>query len=325
MAPFPAEYTEKIEEVTQMNRNAKQRREDLYSLLGRLPDRNAPIRAEILSRAHRDGYILEELVLTVDTAGEEPTCQPIPAYFLIPEGTGPFPAILYNHSHGGRYEAGKEELFYPAPYMQPIPYAEALTAMGYAVLCIDHWCFGQRSGRTESSVFKEMLWKGEYLWGRIVYDSLRALDYLCTRPEADNSRIATLGMSMGSTMAWWLAALEERIKVCVDLCCLTDYDALIARDELDQHGVYYYIPDLLRHFSAADINCLIAPRPHLGTVGMYDPLTPAEGVDRIEREVKAAYEAHSAAHRFEVLRYPVAHQETARMRADALAFLKEYL
>lgn len=79
-----------------MDQNRTQRREERYSLPGRLPDRKAPIRAEVLSRSHRDGYILEDLVLTVDMAGEETNCEPIPAYFLIPEG----PAILYNHSHG---------------------------------------------------------------------------------------------------------------------------------------------------------------------------------------------------------------------------------
>ena len=52
----------------------------------------------------------------------------------------------------------------------------------------------------------------------MVYDSLKAVDYLLTRPDVDGNRIATLGMSMGSTMAWWVTALEPRVKVCVDIC-----------------------------------------------------------------------------------------------------------
>ena len=39
-------------------------------------------------------------------------------------------------------------------------------------------------------------------------------------------------MSMGSTMAWWLAALDERMKVTVDICCLTDFEALLAKKGL---------------------------------------------------------------------------------------------
>ena len=49
-------------------------------------------------------------------------------------------------------------------------------------------------------------------------------------------------MSMGSTMAWWLAALDERVKVTVDICCLTDFQALIAQKDLSAHGIYYYVP-----------------------------------------------------------------------------------
>ena len=44
-------------------------------------------------------------------------------------------------------------------------------------------------------------------------DALRGLDYLAARPEVDAARLGTLGLSMGSTMAWWLAALDERVRV----------------------------------------------------------------------------------------------------------------
>ena len=81
-----------------------------------------------------------------------------------------------------------------------------------------------------------MLWRGRVMWGMMVYDSLRALDYLASRRDVDRSRLGTLGLSMGSTMAWWVAALDERVKACVDICCLTDYEALM--DELKQTEEY---------------------------------------------------------------------------------------
>jgi esterase/lipase len=124
------------------------------------------------------------------------------------------------------------------------------------------WAFGKRAGRSEQDIFKDMLWKGQVMWGMMVYDNLRALDYLESRDDVDMKRVATMGMSMGSTMAWWLAALDERIKVCVDLCCLTDFDELIKENGLSLHGIYYYVPDLRTHFTTSQINALIAPRPH---------------------------------------------------------------
>ena len=74
------------------------------------------------------------------------------------------------------------------------------------------------------------------MWGMMVYDSLRAVDYLVTRADVDAGRIGTIGMSMGSTMGWWLAALDERVKVCVDICCLTDFEALLEEKGLEGHG-----------------------------------------------------------------------------------------
>ena len=200
-----------------------------------------------------------------------------------------------------------------------------LASHGYAVLCVDTWCFGERRGRTESEVFKEMLWKGRVLWGMMVYDSLRAMDYLVSRPDVDSRRIGTLGISMGSTMAWWTAALDTRIKVCVDLCCLTDFESLIEARGLDGHGIYYYVPSLLKHFSTADINALIAPRPHLGLAGNYDRLTPPAGLDRIDRELRRVYEAELAADAWQLKRYEIGHFETAQMRSEITAFLKKWL
>ena len=299
--------------------NATALRDQLYTLLGDLPARSRPISVQQLSQAERDGYLLETLLL--DLNGVEP----VPAYFVRPKAGGPFPTILYNHAHGGDYVLGKRELLDGRAALQAPPYAVELTRQGYAALCIDAWGFGERRGRTESELFKAMLWHGQVLWGMMVYDSLRAVDYLVSRADVDASRIGTLGLSMGSTMAWWLAALDPRIKVCVDLCCLTDYQALIDSRGLDEHGIYYYVPGLLKHFSATEINALIAPRPHLSLAGDYDPLTPPAGLDGIDANLRQVYAEHGAATCWSLLRYPIGHFETAAMRAAVVAFLKQWL
>jgi len=330
-------------------------RQKLYSLLGDLPPRDRPISAEVVSEEDRGGYVLEKLVL--DLNGIEP----VPAYFMEPKGNGKRPTILYHHAHGGDYSLGKDELILGRPALQKPPYAEALTALGYNVLCADTWLFGERSlttkkrtpelglaGKvmrralksmgyevvprtdrlqrsTEGTLFKEMLWKGQVLWGMMVYDSIRALDYLCSRPDVNASRIGTMGLSMGSTMSWWLAALDERVKVCVDLCCLTDFDALIDTRGLDRHGLYYYVPGLLREWTTGKINALIAPRPHLALAGEFDQLTPAHGLDRVDAEMRQAYFEAGAPDAWRLLRYPVGHQETEGMRQETLEWFQRWL
>jgi dienelactone hydrolase len=296
------------------------RRRELYALLGDLPPRGRRIAARKVSEERRGSYVLERLVL--DLNGVEA----VPACFVRPLGAkGRCPAVLFNHSHGGKYDMGKNELLISHEYLPCPAYAEELARMGCCALAIDHWAFGERRGRTESEIFKEMLWRGRVMWGMMVYDSLRAVDYLVSRPEVDARRIATLGISMGSTMAWWVAALDERIKVTVDICCLTDFQALIEARGLDGHGIYYYVPRLLKHFTAAEVSALIAPRPHLGLAGNYDRLTPPAGLERIDAHLKKVYKAEGAPEAWRLSRYDCGHMETAAMRAEIVEFLKRWL
>jgi hypothetical protein len=300
--------------------SAADRRRALYSLMGDLPARNRPIGGKKRQEEERDGYMLETWDL--DLNGIET----VPAYVARPKGaTGRRPAVLFNHSHGGGYKIGKQEFIEGRSYLQPKPYAKELTDLGYVGLCIDTWVFGERSHTPEQDMFKGMLWKGQVLWGMMVYDSLRAMDHLVQRADVDPARIATLGISMGSTMAWWVAALDERVKVTVDICCLTDFQTLMAKKNLSAHGVYYFVPSLLKHFTTAQINALIAPRAHLGLAGIQDKLTPVEGLDIIERELTRVYTEQGHPERWKLLRYDVGHQETAEGRQEIIAFLKRFL
>ena len=298
----------------------RDRRRELYSTLGELPPRERPIGGKKRNEEARDGYVLETWDL--DLNGVEP----VPAYLARPRTvTGRVPAVLFNHSHGGGYKIGKLEFVDGRSYLQPVPYAKVLTGLGYVALCIDAWVFGERSHTAEADMFKAMLWRGQILWGMMVYDGLRALDWLVARPEVDGARVGTLGISMGSTMAWWLGALDERIKVTVDICCLTDFHTLLAKKALSLHGLYYYVPDLIDRFTTAQINALIAPRAHLGLAGLQDKLTPVEGLDIIERELTKVYAEAGHPERWKLLRYDVGHQETPEGRQEIIAWLKRFL
>jgi acetyl esterase/lipase len=297
-----------------------ERRRELYATLGELPDRGRPISAKKRSEERRDGYVLETWEL--DLNGLEA----VPAYLARPAApTGRVPAVLFNHSHGGGYKIGRQEFVDGRSYLQPGPYAKVLTDLGYVALAIDHWVFGERSHTSEADTFKAMLWRGQVLWGMMVYDSLRALDWLLERPDVDPARVGTLGISMGSTMAWWLAALDERVKVTVDICCLTDFHTLVARKGLSLHGLYYYVPGLLRRFTTAQINALISPRAHLGLAGLQDKLTPVEGLDIIDRELTKVYADAGHPERWKLLRYDVGHTETPEGRQEIIGWLKRFL
>jgi pimeloyl-ACP methyl ester carboxylesterase len=296
----------------------EERRRELMGLLGDLPPRHREIGVRRLAVEERPGFVLERLEM--DLNGLEL----VPAYFVRPAAAqGRRPTILFNHWHAGEYDLGKDDLLRAKGGLPS--YAEALTSLGYNALCLDMWCFGGRATRSEMDTFKEMLWKGRVMWGMMVYDTLRGLDYLLGRQDVDPERVGTLGMSMGSTMAWWVAALDPRIRACVDICCLTDFEALIATNGLQGHGIYYYVPSLLKHFSTAQINALIAPRPHLALEGTLDPLTPPAGLDRVDRTLRQVYGQLGRPEAWKLLRYEVAHVETPEMRREALAYLQAWL
>ena len=247
--------------------------------------------------------------------------EPIPGVFLKPlQAKAPFPAVLYNHAHGGDYTLGKTELLEGRDALRHA-YGAELTKRGYAVLSIDAWCFGERQGRTESAVFKELLWKGKVLWGMMVFDTLKAFDYLATREDVQADSIVSIGISMGGTMALWSTALEPRIKACVDLFSLCEYEALIAQQNLDKHGIYYYVPALLKYFSAVELNQLTLPRPRLCVVGRHDRLTPIEGAQSLDQTMRSQADATDHPESWQLLITETGHFETEYSHQQVLSFL----
>jgi hypothetical protein len=85
------------------------------------------------------------------------------------------------------------------------------------------------------------------------------------------------------------------------------------------------VPSLLKHFTTARINALIAPRAHLSLAGNLDTLTPPAGLDRIDRELKQVYAAAGKPENWKLLRYDVGHEETPEMRREIIEFLRSRL
>ena len=170
-----------------------------------------------------------------------------------------------------------------------------------------------------------MLWRGQVLWGMMMFDEVRALDYLLSRPEVDPSRIGALGMSMGATKAWWLAALDPRVRLCVDICCLTDFDELIRADGLGGHGIYYYVPSLLKYFNSAQINELIVPRPRLSLNGAHDPLTPPAGVEAIRDRLIPLYTRYGRPGDGHIQIFDGTHEELPAIRTLVADWLARHL
>jgi dienelactone hydrolase len=303
--------------------NQQHRRQELWGLLGDLPWDRKPAPPQLVRTEKHDGYTLERWIL--DLNGIEP----VPALLLIPDHRqNPAPGLLFIHWHAGQYDLGKEQLLQGVS-VQPA-YAPVCVEKGLITLAIDSWCFGERKHDTngrrgEEDAFKEMLWRGKVLWGMMMFDEFRALDFLAGRPEVDPSRLGAFGMSMGATKAWWLAALDPRVRLTIDVCCLTDFESLIQAHNLSGHGLFYFVPSLLKHFDTAQINALIAPRAHLSVNGSKDLLTPPGGVEKIRNELMPLYRSYGREEDLRIELFDCAHQELPEMRQLILKWMDRYL
>ncbi len=311
------------ESVNEFAAYQESRRGELWGLLGDLPWQHKPSPPQFVRTEKHDNYTLHRLVL--DLNGVEP----VPALLLIPDRRQhPAPGLLFQHWHAGMYDLGKEQLIQGVS-VQPA-YAPVCAEKGLVTLAIDSWCFGERKhesdGRTgEEDAIKLMLWRGQVLWGMMMFDELRALNFLTEHPDVDPSRVGAFGMSMGATKAWWLGALDPRVSAVMDVCCLTDYDSLIAAHALKEHGIYYFVPSLLKHFDTFQINELIVPRPHLSVNGQRDTLTPPAGVERVRDKLLPLYSRYGRAEDCRIDLFDCKHEELPEMRREILGWMDRYL
>lgn len=278
-------------------------------------------RMRLVSRepADREGYVFERLMFEVEGG------QPVRGFLTRPkEGRGKGPAILYNHSHGSRLDIGASEFMEGRHYLLNA-YGPLLAKAGYVSLCIDMPCAGDRDGTNENDAAKAAIWYGKSLIGEMLSDSAAALTYLATRDEVDPDRMGAFGISMGSTLSYWLAAVEPRLKAIAHLCCYADYATLVELGAHTNHGLYCLVPGLLSRTSTGEMAGMVAPRAQLICLGDNDELTPPLSIERALVDTRRLYEQAGASHRLDVFRQPVAHQETAEMHERVIAFFAREL
>ncbi|OWK43489.1 GDSL-type esterase/lipase family protein [Fimbriiglobus ruber] len=300
----------------------------VVAALGDTPTRPAKPKARLVSAEIRPGFRLDRIMLDNGLDGE------MSALLILPEKrTTPAPAILWLHSSSFDHR----QLLAPNTNGGAEPLGVTFAKRGWVVFAPDAAWYGDRNGHgpagaTESTTTQQLsqhkyhLWFGRTLWGMFVRDDQIALDYLCSRPEVDVKRIGATGISMGSTRSWWLAAVDDRITAVVGVACLTRYENLIRHGQLRQHGVYYFVNGLLKHFDTEAVVSLIAPRPVLFLTGELDAGSPADGIRVIESKAGGVYQTIGAADRFRSVRYPeVGHTYTPEMRAEMLAWFDRWL
>lgn len=239
--------------------------------------------------------------------------------------TEPLPALLYIHAHGNRHDIGADELLDGRPALQGA-LGPVFARAGFATLMLDLPTFGQRPQPGESSRSKAALWRGKSLAGQMLGEQSAALTYLAGRSDVCENHLGVFGISMGATLGYWLAAVDQRIACVMHMCCYADFAHLIETGAHDLHGQYLTIPGLLNIAGNGEIAGLVAPRPQLICIGDQDPLTPPLAVDRAFAQTTKSYARKNAGDQLVLFREPdLGHQESPAMRERMLRFAIEHL
>ena len=298
------------------------KRRQLTRLLGGFPPRE-PLCDHTVRRETERDRIAERI-----TYESEPG-DVVPAVLLLPRHrTGPLPAVLCHHQHAGQYELGKSEVlgWHGNPQQA---YAAELCARGYVTLAPDCIGFEERShprlsGQDyERFLAHELLLKGATLQGKMIWDVMRAIDYLTTRSEVDPKRIGMVGHSLGAAETWFAMSLESRIKVGAASCGTTTYAAVLAGERYHNYG--FYVPGILKWGDISDIVSMIAPRPFLILAGEKDPGFPISGAKEVAARAGMLYRRLRSPDALELFVSPGPHEFTDEMRQRAYHWFDRWL
>nr|WP_155073976.1 dienelactone hydrolase family protein [Streptomyces taklimakanensis] len=267
------------------------------------------------------------------------------ATMLLPEGRGPFPAVLLLHDHGARFDIGKEKLVRPWYDAAKLSSARAwadrcfggrfvgdeLARRGHVVLAVDAPGWGDRSGlgyEGQQALASNLFHLGSSPAGLVAREDQRAAAFLASLPEVDGERVAALGFSMGGFRAWQVAALSDHVRAAVAACWMTGLKELMVPggNTLRGQSAYFMLhPGLSRHLDIPDVASIAAPKPLFFTGGEDDPLFTAAGVETAYRTMRAVWRAHRADDRLHTeVRPGVGHAFTPAMQDAAFTWLDRW-
>ena len=190
--------------LSSWNRRRERLQEELWRILGRPADTVEPA-GEVRDRIEWDGVAVEKLVYETEPG------QAVPALLYLPTACPPpFPALVICMGHG-------ESKTTPGPLHAGPLFAR----LGIACLCADPIGEEERNrigscgtrAHDAADVSTRSRGAGRKVIGKMVWDLMMGLGYLATRRDVDAQRLGCAGVSLGGTVAGYLLALDERLKM----------------------------------------------------------------------------------------------------------------
>jgi hypothetical protein len=248
----------------------------------------------------------------------------VTANFYLPETvTNKIPAILYLCGHGPVVTNGVS-VGNKTAYQH---HGEWFARNGYACLTLDTIQLGEISG-VHHGTYKEGMWwwnsRGYTPAGVEAWNSIRALDYLESRPEVDGGKIGVTGRSGGGAYSWWVAALDDRIRVAAPVAGITDLRNHVVDGVVEGHCDCMFMVNTYR-WDYPQVAALVAPRPLLICNSDKDGIFPLDGVSRLHRKVANIYRILDQSSRLGLLITEGPHKDTQDLQVPVFRWFNRWL
>ncbi len=251
-----------------------------------MPERT-PLKVEKTGEVKGDGFVVEKMHY-----------QSLPGLYVTAnlyrpaKSEGRLPAILYVCGHSNVMKDGVS-LGNKTGYQH---HGEWFARHGYVCLLIDTVQLGEIRGEHQGTYAKNRWWwvsRGYTPAGAEAWNGIRGLDYLVSRADVDPERLGVTGRSGGGAYSWWIAALDERVKVAAPTAGITTLHNHVVDGAVEGHCDCMFMVNTYR-WDYDKVAALIAPRALLISNTDKDTIFPLDGVVSIYNSTRRIYRALGA-------------------------------
>lgn len=155
-------------------------------------------------------------------------------------------------------------------------------------------------------------------------NGIRGLDLLAARAEVDAERLGVTGISGGGAVTWWIAAADERVKVCAPVCGTATLEAHVYDRVVDGHcDCMWWVNTAL--WDLADVGALFAPRPLLIASANQDGIFPIDSIRAVHAQLAALYRTLGRSENLHFVETPGGHSYHERSRTAIFSWFIKHL
>jgi cephalosporin-C deacetylase-like acetyl esterase len=298
-------------------------RERMQQALGGAFPERTPLNPRITGTIDHDEYKIEKIVFE-----SQPKFYVTANLYLPKRGSAPYPAILFplGHEAGAKSHSAWQQVLVSFARRGYVALAWDPIGQGERVQLYDEDFKASKVVRstTEHTILGfQCLLTGDNLARYTIWDGMRALDYLLSRPEVDSKRVGVTGNSGGGTHTAYLAALDDRIQVAAPSCYITSWKRLlesIGPQDAEQ-CLPPWIADGLDH---ADFIYAFAPKPYMILSAIRDFFS-ISGARESYREAQRIYDLTGAAEKIGMTEADDGHGYTKPRRLAAYRWFGRWL